>query len=50
MKFDRISRQRMLLYSKRDGRGGRRRPLSPATSQENLSRGRFWERQAYESF
>jgi len=41
----------MLLYlTKHDGRGGRRPPLSPATNLENLSQGRFWERQAYEFF
>jgi len=40
----------MLLYSKHDEQGGRRRLLSPATNRENLSRGHFWEIQAYESF
>jgi len=39
-----------LLYSKHDRRGGRWRPLSPATNPENLSCGRFWERHAYKSF
>ena len=40
----------MLLYlTKHDGRGGRRRPFSPATNQKNLSRGRSRERQAYVS-
>jgi len=48
IKFDSILGSSMLLYSKHDGRGGRRRPLSPATNPKNLSRGRFWERQAYE--
>jgi len=47
IKFDSISGSSMLLYFKHDGRGGGRRPLSPATNSENLSGGRFWERQAY---
>jgi len=38
----------MLLYlTKHDVQGGRRRPLSPATNLENLSRGRPRKRQAY---
>jgi len=41
----------MLLYlTKHDGRGSRRRPLSPATNPENLSRGRSGKRQVYVSF
>jgi len=36
IKFDSISGSSMLLYEfKHDGRGGRRRPLSPATNPEN---------------
>jgi len=41
----------MLLYlTKHDGRGGHRRPLSPATNPENLSRERSRKRQTYVIF
>jgi len=41
----------MLLYlTKHDRRGSHRRPLSPATNPENLSREHSRKRQAYVSF
>jgi len=46
-----VGNSMLILYlTKHDKRGGRRRPLSPATNPENLSRKCSQKRQAYVSF